>query len=94
MMIGGTVIIRSAPARALLGAIGPSLTNFVVPNALGDPTLELHDGNGALIASNDNWRNDQEAPILEAFYARFARRLFDYRNVSDDLNTPWALWEM
>jgi hypothetical protein len=26
--------------------------------------LELHDGNGALIASNDNWRSTQEAEIV------------------------------
>ncbi len=35
-----------------------------MPGRLGDPTLELHDGNGALIASNDNWRTDQEAEII------------------------------
>ena len=36
-------------------AIGPELTQYGVPNALADPTLELHDATGALIASNDNW---------------------------------------
>ena len=36
-------------------AIGPELTQYGVPNALANPTLELHDGTGALIASNDNW---------------------------------------
>jgi len=35
-----------------------------VPNALQDPTLELHDGNGALLAANDDWRSDQEAEII------------------------------
>jgi hypothetical protein len=45
----------------IVRAIGPSLT---VSGALGDPTLELHDGNGALIASNDDWRTDQEAEII------------------------------
>jgi hypothetical protein len=64
VMIGGTIITGSAPTRVLLRAIGPSLTNFGVPNALQDPTLELHDGNGALMASNDNWRSDQEAEII------------------------------
>jgi hypothetical protein len=64
VMIGGTIIIGSAPTRVLLRAIGPSLTTFGVPNALPDPTLELHDGNGALIAANDNWRSDQEAEII------------------------------
>jgi hypothetical protein len=64
VMIGGTIIVGNDPARVLLRAIGPSLTNFGVPNALQDPTLELHDGDGALIASNDNWRTDQEAEII------------------------------
>ena len=37
-------------------AIGPELTQYGVPNILADPTLELHDSTGALIASNDNWQ--------------------------------------
>ena len=32
-------------------------------HALADPTLELHDGNGMLLASNDNWKDTQEAEI-------------------------------
>ena len=39
----------------IVRAIGPELTPYGVPNALANPTLELHDGTGALIASNDNW---------------------------------------
>jgi hypothetical protein len=31
---------------------------------LQDPTLELHNANGVLIQSNDNWRSDQEAEII------------------------------
>src|SRR5207249_8474826 len=64
VMIGGMIIAGSDPARVLLRALGPSLVNFGVPNALQDPTLELHDSNGTLIASNDNWRSDQEAEII------------------------------
>ena len=64
VMIGGTIIVGGLPARVLFRAIGPSLTNFGVPNALGDPVLELHDGNGQLVAANYNWRDDQEAEIL------------------------------
>jgi hypothetical protein len=64
VMIGGIIIIGSTPVNVLLRAIGPSLTNAGVPNALQDPTLELHDGNGGLLASNDNWRSDQEAEII------------------------------
>ena len=38
--------------------IGPSLTAAGVPNALADPTLELRDGNGALLVSNNDWQDD------------------------------------
>ena len=40
----------------IIRAIGPELTQFGVPNILANPTLELHNGAGALIASNDNWQ--------------------------------------
>ena len=64
VMIGGMIVIGSTPATVLLRAIGPSLTNVGVQNALQDPTLELHDGNGALIAFNDDWHSDQGAEII------------------------------
>jgi hypothetical protein len=64
VMIGGTIITGSTAARVLLRAIGPSLLNFGVANALPDPTLELHDGNGGLIAANDNWRDDQQVEVI------------------------------
>jgi hypothetical protein len=47
----------------LVRAIGPSLAGVGVNNALSDPTLELHDGNGALIAANDNWKSSQQTAI-------------------------------
>ena len=35
-----------------------------MPGALADPVLELHNGNGATLASNDNWKDTQEAEII------------------------------
>jgi plastocyanin len=64
VMIGGIIVIGGTPATVLLRAIGPSLTNGGVPNALQDPTLELHDSNGTLIAFNDDWRSDQQTEII------------------------------
>jgi hypothetical protein len=61
VLIGGLIVLGQNPLRVIVRAIGPSLP---LPGALGDPTLELHDGNGALVASNDNWRTDQEAEII------------------------------
>ena len=47
----------SEPDSVIIRAIGPELIRYGVPNVLADPTIELHDGNGALIGSNDNWQN-------------------------------------
>src|SRR5438046_1768387 len=55
-MIGGFIVQGTTPKRVIIRAIGPELSQYGVPNPLADPTLELHDGNGALIASNDNWQ--------------------------------------
>src|SRR6266403_3924040 len=56
VMIGGFIVQGSGPKRVIVRAIGPELTQYGVRNVLTDPTLELHDGTGALIASNDNWQ--------------------------------------
>jgi hypothetical protein len=42
--------------QVLVRGIGPSLSAAGVPGALQDPTLELHDGNGATLATNDDWK--------------------------------------
>lgn len=63
VMIAGFIITGTADKRAIVRGIGPSLTGFGVADALQDPTLELHDHTGALIASNDNWRDTQQSEI-------------------------------
>ena len=62
VVIGGFIVERAQPnfspappKRVIIRAIGPELTQYGVPNVLANPTLELHDGTGALIASNNNW---------------------------------------
>jgi hypothetical protein len=64
VMIGGFIIGGSQNRTVLARAIGPSLTAVGVPNALQDPTLELHNSSGTIIASNDDWKTDQQAQIL------------------------------
>jgi hypothetical protein len=44
--------------RIVVRGIGPSLTVGGVANALADPTLELRDGNGALVRGNNDWQDD------------------------------------
>ncbi|HZE12156.1 MAG TPA: hypothetical protein VE086_00225, partial [Chthoniobacterales bacterium] len=63
VMIGGFIVGGTEPAKILVRAIGPTLTDFGVQGALADPTLELHDSNGATIA-NDDWRETQESEII------------------------------
>jgi len=57
VMIGGFMVQGTEPKRVIIRAIGPELSAppFNIPNALANPTLELHDGTGALIASNNTW---------------------------------------
>ena len=61
--IGGFIIPGPDAKRVIVRGIGPSLNAFGVPDVLADPTLELHDGAGTLIATNDNWKSDQQAEI-------------------------------
>jgi hypothetical protein len=63
VMIGGLIVTGSGPSRLVVRAIGPSLSDFGVPNALDDPLLELHSGNGDIIFTNDNWRATQEQAL-------------------------------
>ncbi len=61
VMIGGLIVSGTKSADTIIRAIGPSLP---LTNSLADPTLELHDGNGAVIGFNDNWRSDHESEIV------------------------------
>jgi hypothetical protein len=66
VMIGGFIVRGDFPATVVVRAIGPSLTAKGVSGALQDTTLELHDGTGALIGSNDNWQDDPGAAQIQA----------------------------
>ena len=55
VVIGGFIVQGSGAKRVIIRALGPELTQYGVADPLRNPTLELHDGNGDLIASNNNW---------------------------------------
>lgn len=61
--IGGFIISGSDPKRVLIRGIGPSLTQFGVPDALADPALELHGPTGFTTVLNNDWRDTQEQEI-------------------------------
>src|SRR6266480_3967829 len=56
VMIGGFIVQGSGPKRVIIRAIGPELTQYGITDELTNPRLELHNGTGALIATNDDWQ--------------------------------------
>jgi WD40 repeat protein len=66
VMIGGLIIGGGAsggPAKVIVRALGPSVP---VNGALENPTLELHDGSGTLIAFNDDWKTRPDGSSQQA----------------------------
>jgi hypothetical protein len=72
---GGDIVIagfilggNSGNDRIVVRGIGPSLTAVGVTNALANPTLELRNGNGVLLMSDDDWQDDptQAAELMAA----------------------------
>jgi hypothetical protein len=61
VLIGGLIIVNGQGSRTILiRAIGPTLSKSGIATPLQDPTLELHDGTGTVIATNDNWKTDDQ----------------------------------
>jgi hypothetical protein len=59
VVIAGFILgSNSGNDRIAVRGIGPSLTAQGVPNALADPVLELRNGNGVLIVSNNDWHDN------------------------------------
>lgn len=85
--IGGFVIAGDSPRTVLLRAVGSTLATFgLAPDSLVfDPTIELHDAvNGnAIIATNDNWRDNNQDAIIAAANARTGATPF----AADDLRS-------
>ena len=65
VLIGGFIIGGDQATSIVLRAIGPSLAKYGVVDALSDPILELYDGNGALLAKDDDWRMSQEQQLIQ-----------------------------
>ena len=68
VMIGGVIVGGEEGTGTLMivRAIGPSLEDLGVSNALQDPVLELYDASGGLLASNDDWKETQQTEIEAA----------------------------
>lgn len=65
VLIGGFILQGANPATLVLRAIGPSLTAAGINGALENPSIELRDATGALLASNDDWQNGADAAAIQ-----------------------------
>ena len=63
VLIGGLIIGNGEPPVIVLRAIGPTLSSFGITQPLQDPTLELRDANGALIAFDNDWNDNTPTGI-------------------------------
>jgi len=62
VMIAGFTTVGGASSRLIIRGLGPSLGAFGIASPLPNPHLTIFDANGA-IASNDNWKSDQQGEI-------------------------------
>ena len=66
VMIGGFILGGGQMTNIVVRAIGPSLANHGVAEALLDPVLEIYEGNGSLLAQDDDWRMYQEQQLIDS----------------------------
>jgi hypothetical protein len=68
VIIAGFIISEQA-TKVIVRGVGPELGNAGINAALQDTTLDLVDGNGVAVASNDDWRSEQEQEISDTSLA-------------------------
>lgn len=68
VLIGGVIVRGGDSSRIVFRAIGPSMqvNDRPVAGRLDDPTLELHDSNGVLMTSNDNWKDASNSAEIQS----------------------------
>jgi len=69
VLIAGFIISGSQPKKVIVRALGPTLGTLGVSGALTDPTITVVNSSNVVVASNDDWRNTQEAQIAASGFA-------------------------
>jgi phospholipase/lecithinase/hemolysin len=64
VLIGGIIIGQGENPMVVVRAIGPTLASSGVADPLLDPTLDLYDANGEVLASNDDWKEGQSQAVI------------------------------
>ncbi len=60
VLIGGFIVQGPQAVSVVCRGLGPSLRQYGIADALGDPMLELRNANGELIDENDQWGDDAQ----------------------------------
>jgi hypothetical protein len=63
LMIGGFIVTGNVPKKVAIRGMGPALASFGITDFLANPFLELRSSSGAVLQSNDDWKDSQEAEI-------------------------------
>jgi len=68
VLIGGFIVAGSDSKTVIMRALGPSLGTGANPlaGALANPVLELHNGLGNLLSTNDDWVNSPQHSAIDA----------------------------
>jgi hypothetical protein len=70
VLIAGFVINGNMPKKLVIRGIGPRLQSlFGLTGVLADPVLEIFDSKSNLIATNDNWGDNNQSATLEAAFS-------------------------
>ncbi|MEP7070947.1 MAG: SGNH/GDSL hydrolase family protein [Verrucomicrobiota bacterium] len=69
ILIGGFIVEGTQPKQVIIRGLGPTLATAGVTGLLADPTLTVFNSNHAIIATNDNWKDTQQAAIQASGYA-------------------------
>ena len=65
VLIGGIIIQGSTGKKVVVRALGPSLAG-ALSGSIGNPSLEMYNSSGQVIASNDNWTTSAQAAEITA----------------------------
>lgn len=66
VLIDGVILQGGNAKNVLFRALGPELHDRGVQGEIQDPLLELHDANGNMLATNDNWKDAPNASDIQA----------------------------
>lgn len=65
VLIGGFIVTGTASKRVIVRALGPSLSGSLA-GAIANPTLEMYNSSGTIIASNDDWGSSPQKSEIVA----------------------------